>query len=248
MARLLLLLGLLLAGRAGASDQPVVVATTERLPMAYVENGRLTGVLVDLTQEVFRRVGRPLDFRVLPWPRCVAEARSGGIDAALTMFRTPEREAQFAFTQEELLPQKQSLFVGKDGPRSFTGDLTSFAGKRIGVVYKTSYGPLVDQALTSGLFGSIETEPNMTDLVKMLVHGRIDVMPGDPERIWGAAASAGLSDEIRELRPPVEIIPGYMAFTRARDMSALVQSVDRALRAMKADGTYAMILSKYPAP
>ena len=247
LAAALLVAAALLAGGARA-DMPAVIVTADRVPMAYVENGKLSGLLVDLTQEAFRRIGRPLEIRLLPWPRCVAEVRTGEADATTTMFRTPEREGQFAFGQEDVLQQTESLFVKKDNPQSFDGNLAVLAGKRIGVIYQTSYGPRLDHALAGGLFGPVSTERSMADLVRMLAHGRIDLLPGDRGRILGAAASAGLLDKIRELRPPVEVTPGYIAFTKARDMTPLLQAFDQAIRAMKADGSYAAILSKYPNP
>jgi polar amino acid transport system substrate-binding protein len=82
----------------------------------------------------------------------------------------------------------------------------------------------------------------------MLAHGRIDVLPGDHGRILNSAALAGLADEIREVKPPVEMTPGYLAFTKIRDLTGVAQSFNYALRSMKSDGTYAAILKKYPTP
>lgn len=235
----------LFAGRA-AAEAPLVVVTAERMPMAYRQDGRLTGLMVDLVRETFRRTGRDVEIQLLPWPRCIAELKEGKADAILTIFKTPEREAQFAFTQEEVLHQTESLFMKKGKAFFFDGDLGYFSGKKVGVVYQTSYGSRLDQALAGSLFGEIVTQRTMADLVKMLAHGRIDVLPGDRGRILGAAEETGLSREIVELRPVVEAVPGYMAFTRARDMSRVSHAVDQALRAMKKDGTYAAILEKYP--
>lgn len=246
-AAVFLLAGVLLAGNVRA-EPPVVVAAVDRVPLAYSENGKLTGLFVELTEEAFRRMGRPLDFRLLPWPRCIVELRSGKIDATLTMFHTPEREAEFLFGEEDVLQQIEALFVKKDDPQAFTGDLAALAGRRVGLIYQTSYGSRLDGALAGGLFGPVETERNMIDLVKMLAHGRIDVLPGDRGRILGAAASAGLQNEIRELLPSIETTPGYMAFTKMHDMRSLAHAFDQTLRAMKADGTYAAILRKYPNP
>jgi len=236
----------LLAARAGAAEGIVVIATPDRMPMAYVENGKITGLLVDLTREAFRRVGKTVEVRLLPWPRCLADTRDGKADAVVTIFKTPEREAQFDFTQEELLHQTESLFVRKGTAISYDGDLGALAGKRIGIVYQTSYGPRLDKALGQSLFGAIETQRNMADLVKMLAYGRIDVLPGDRGRILGAADTIGMPDQISELLPPVENVSGYLAFTRFRDMSGLGNAFDVALRAMKKDGTYAANLAKYP--
>jgi len=248
LARLLLLAGVLLAWRADAGEAPVVVVAADRKPLAYAEGGQTTGLFVELTREALRRAGRSVEFRLMPWPRGLSEIREGKADAIVTMFRTPERETQFAFTAEPVLEQTEALFVKKDDPLPFTGDFAALAGKRIGVVYQTSYGPRIDRAIKDGLFGKVETQGTMVDLVKMLVHGRIDLLPGDRGRVISSAGAAGLVGQIRELQPAVDVTPSYLAFTRKRDLSSLGRAFDKALREMKSDGTYAAILARYPYP
>lgn len=246
LAAALLLILTLFAGRVGATEKPLVVVTADRVPMAYVKDGKPTGLLTDLAEEAFRRAGRKIEIRLLPWPRCLVELKDGEADAILTIFKTPEREAQFAFSEEEVLHQTESLFMKKGRAFAFDGDLGQFSGLRVGVVYQTSYGARFDQALAGSLFGSVETQRNMADLVKMLAYGRIDVLPGDRGRILGAAETIGLGDEIVELTPAVETVSGYLAFTRAHDMNGVSQAFDKALRGMKKDGAYAAILARYP--
>ncbi len=245
---ILLLALALISGRAPAAEKTIALATAERAPIAYYQNGRATGLLVDILQEAFDRMGQKVEFKLMPWPRCLAEARSGNVDAVGAMYRTPDREETFAFADEPALIQTESLFVRKGSPIHFDGNLATLAGKKAGTVYKTSYGPKLDKALAAGLFAHTEPQRNMMDLVKMLVHGRIDVLPGDRDRIIGAADQLGLRAEIVELKPQIETVPGYIGFTRIHDMSALVQSLEQALRAMKKDGAYDAILAKYPSP
>ena len=246
LAALALLVSLLASAGAGAADRPITIVTVDRVPMAYMENGTLTGLLVDLTAEAFRRAGRSVDIKLMPWPRCLADMQSGQADAVVTIFKTPEREAEFDFTREDVLRQTESLFIRKGAAIKYDGDLAALAGTRVGVVSQTSYGPRLDKALAGSLFGAVEAQRSMAALVKMLAHGRIDVLPGDRGRILGAAATVGVSDQIVELPPAVETVSGYLAFSRITGMGALGQSFDEALRAMKKDGTYAAILAKYP--
>ena len=244
----LLLAAALLSGRAGAADRPVTLATAERAPVAYYQNGKPTGMVVDILREAFHRIGREVDIRLMPWPRCLAEAHSGNVDAAGAMYRTPERDEAFLIADEPAMIQIESLFVRRGSPIRFDGDLSVLAGKSAGTVYKTSYGPRLDKAMEDGLFSHAEPQRNMTDLVKMLAHGRIDVLPGDRDRVIAAADQLGLLGEIVELRPQVESVPGYIGFTRAHDMTALVHPFEQALRAMKKDGAYDAILARYPRP
>lgn len=244
----LVLAAALLSGHAAASEGVITLATAERAPISYYDNGKPTGLLVEILREAFRRMGQPVDFKLMPWPRCLAEARSGNVDAVGAMYRTSDREDLFSFADEPALLQTESLFVRKGSPIRFDGDLSVLKGKRAGTVYKTSYGPKLDKALADGLFAASEPQRNMMDLVKMLVHGRIDVLPGDRDRIIGAADQLALRGEITELQPHVEVVPGYIGFTRARNLTALIHPLAEALRSMKKDGTYDAILARYPSP
>jgi polar amino acid transport system substrate-binding protein len=81
--------------------------------------------------------------------------------------------------------------------------------------------------------------------VRLLAAGRVELIAGFDQAFWAEADHLGIQGLIRELSPRIDEIPVYIAFTRARDMSAESRSIDRALRAMKEDGTYQKILARY---
>jgi polar amino acid transport system substrate-binding protein len=240
----LLLFLILLSGAARSeSPEPLVIATGGFRPVAYLQDGRPSGALCDVLTEAGRRAGIPIEFRFMPWPRSLAEAQAGRIDAIFPIFRTPEREANFAFPAEVLLTEPIRWFARVDSPLTSAPELDTATALRIGMVSRTSFGLNFDRALRDGLFTDVETVPSVAGAVKLLVAGRVDVVPGYDQAFWAEARELGLTGRIKELSPPLDAVPAYLAFTRARDQDARMMALDTALHAMKEDGSYARILA-----
>jgi polar amino acid transport system substrate-binding protein len=229
------------------ADQPapirlVAVAT---FPMAYPQDGKPTGFQVDLIHEIFRRIGRPVTIEFLPWARCIDETKNGEADGLFSAFKTPEREGYLLYGAEPLQQMPISFFVKKGSGIRFDGDFAAMARYRIGVVNKTFNGPRVAGAIAAGTLTNFNESNSFETIVRMLVRGRIDLVVGFSAAVSGAVATEKLTGEIEELAPPVDVIPGFLAFTRKRDFAEMDHAVDKALRAMRADGTYDAIARGY---
>jgi len=229
------------------ADQPapvrlVAVAT---FPMAYSQDGTPVGFQVELIHEIFRRIGRPVTIDFLPWARCIDETKNGDVDGLFSAFRTPEREGYLLYGAEPLQQMPISFFVKKGSGIRFDGDVAAIARYRIGVVNKTFNGPRVAQAIAAGTLTKFSDSNSFETTVRMLARGRVDLVVGFRQAVAGAAATEKLTGEIEELAPPVDVIPGFLAFTRKRDFTEMEHAVDKALRAMRADGTYDAIARGY---
>ena len=247
MKRLGVLLLCLISASAAWADRPeaLVIATDGYRPVAWLEDGHPAGALCEVLTEAGRRAGIPVEFRFLPWARAMQETRAGRIDAIFPVFRTAERDSYLAFPEEVLMDERMAWFVRSDAPVTFDGDLKALAGRRIGVINQSSYGPRLDAALHDRTLPDPQNVTDTTGAVRILVAGRVDLVPGFDQGIWAEARGLGLDDRIRELAPPVEDVPAYLAFSRARDLSAESRAIDAALRTMKEDGSYRKILARY---
>jgi len=242
----LFLIVFLLSGleRAAAAEK-LVFATGGFRPVAYVENELPNGALCDILTEAGRRAGIPIEFRFLPWARSMAETQAGRVDAIFPIFRTPERETLFAFPSEILLTETISWFARADSPLKASPDLTDTNGVRVGMVSRTSFGAKFDRAVRDKLLSDVETVHSVTGAVKLLAAGRVDVVPCFNEAFWAEARDLGIEGRFKELMPPLDALPAYLAFSRTRDHGAEMQALDKALRAMKDDGSYARILAAH---
>jgi polar amino acid transport system substrate-binding protein len=241
----LLLLSLMLAAMGAGATESLQIVTDGFRPVAYLDNGHPAGALCDVLAEVSRRTSIPIEIHLLPWARAMTETQAGRVDAIFPIFSTPDREIDFAFSSEVLLSEPVAWFSRAGTDIRIGPDLTGAAGHAIAIVNRTSLGGLFDRAAHSGKLGEIQSVPDTTSMVRTLAAGRVELIAGFDQGIWAEATQLGQRDRIREIRPAIEEVPAYLAFTRARDMSVESQAIDTALRTMKQDGTYQKILDRY---
>lgn len=232
-----------LAGAAGA--QAVRLVTGHYPPYEYEEDGEVKGMVVEIVREAFRRAGRPVRIEVMPWARALQEAQSGRADGLFAAVKTPERERQLAYTREPLVPLVVSMFVRADASIRFGGDLAPLSGLRFGVVNRFSNGAAFDGAAASGRLPLVEAANATEHNIRKLLAGRIDVMVNNRYGARYFLRRLGAQDQVRELRPPLDESPSYLAFSRQRDDPVLRAALDGALAAMKADGSFQRIVEAH---
>jgi polar amino acid transport system substrate-binding protein len=241
------LLALLLAAIApnsGYAKELVLVAADSR-PTAFIQDGKPTGILVDVVTESFRRSGHTVRIQLMPWARCLAEVRDGNVDGIFSVFRLPEREAFLAYTDNPVITQVEVLFVHADSDIRFNSNLTDLSRLRAGVIRDTSYGPDIDKLIKNGTWKNVTNTSSVDSLVAMLSAKRIDFAPSYRHVFLDAAKQAGATANIKELDPAVESIPSYLAFNKKRDYARIAVEFDEALASMKKDKSFDAIYTKY---
>ncbi len=230
---------------SGAHAEPLVLAAPDARPTTFLADGKPTGILVDVVTEAFRRTGRSVDIKLMPWARCLEEARTGVVDGVFPIFRRPEREQFLAYPNEILLPQLVVLFSRRDTKIAFSGDLSELRDVNIGIVRDTSYGRKFDQAVKDGALRKIDLAHDIEQNLRKLVRGRVVLIANYRFGVLEAAEHLGLLAEIKEISPSIESVPSYLAFTRQRDFAKPLDDFQAALASMKKDGTYDRIIGRY---
>lgn len=223
----------------------LVLAAADTWPTAYLVNGRPTGMLVDLVTEAFRRAGHSVEVRLMPWVRCLKEAETGRVDGVFSSFKLPERERFLAFSKEALTIQAIMFFARRELTQVFDGDLAAVRDVKIGVITGTSYGEHFDAAVRNGILRNVEQTNSIESNLKKLVFGRVDLVPSYRYVALDTARRLQLLAHIREMLPPLNSVPTYLAFTKVRDLSKRSEDFDAAMASMKQDGTYDRIIGQY---
>lgn len=242
-----LLLAIVIAamGCGHAYSAGLVLVAADSAPTAYMQDGKPTGILVDVVTAAFQRTGHQFEIQLMPWARCLAEIRSGRVDGIFSVFKLPEREEFLTYTSVPVITQVEAFFVPADSDLKFGGEVGQLAGLRIGTIRGTSYGIKVDSALKTGVWSTVVETNNVDSLVGMLVLKRIDLAVGYRHVVFEAATKKGDLDKIRELSPDIDEIPSYLAFSKKRDYSEIIASFDQALTSMKNDHSFDAIYAKY---
>jgi polar amino acid transport system substrate-binding protein len=226
--------------------ETLVLAAADSRPTAFLVDGKPTGMLVDLVTEAYRRAGRSVEIKLMPWARCLGEAKTGEVDGVFSSFKLPEREQFLAFTKEPLTTQVIAFFARRDSTQSFDGDLDKLREVKIGIIKGTSYGQRFDAAVTGGALRNVEEANSAESNLKKLAFGRVDLIPSYRYVVLDTAKQLDLLSQIKEVSPPLEAVPTYLAFTKVRDLSKPSEGFDEALASMKQDGTYDRIIGQYP--
>src|SRR5579859_5030289 len=99
---------------AAAEEPPLIIDSPESHPYAWREDGQIKGLFHDLVMEAFQRAGRKVEIRLLPWARAMEEVRQGRADGMFVVYKTPERERDFAFPDEPLTELRERIFVRRN--------------------------------------------------------------------------------------------------------------------------------------
>lgn len=229
-----------------AYSTKLIFAAADTKPTAYSVEGVQKGILVDIINEVFKRAGYDIEIKLLPWARCIEEVRLGRIDGIFSSYDLPERRSFLIFTKEVLIVQEQAFFVRNDSKITFDGDLKKLSNNSIGIITGTSYGPRLDSAIKEGVFKKNDPTSSIESNLRKLIIKRVEIIPSYKHVVLSTAKELGYLDKVKQLKPAIEAIPSYLAFSKNKaDYAKIIKDYDTALLSMKKDGTYDAIFSKY---
>jgi polar amino acid transport system substrate-binding protein len=213
-------------------------------PFQYPKDGKPAGIFPALLTEAFHRMGHELETINVPWARIMRMMKTGKTDI-VPAFKTPEREKFMDFSNETFLEQPVAIFTRKDLDITYNGDLTQLSKYRVGIVLRISYGKVADEAIANGVLPKVEYAADGEQSVLQLVRNRVDLIILNTYGAYHILQKLGVSDQVKEIRPAVQITPTNLGFSKNRNLLPLRDSFDKVLVEMKRDGSYDRILSQF---
>lgn len=212
------------------------------VPMGFRnEKNEIVGFDIDLAKEVAKRCNFKLEFQPVDWNLKEAELDSGNIDFIWNGYSvTPEREEKVAFS-EPYLDNKQIIITLADSPVESKADL---AGKTVTVQGESSALEAVqkDQAFVDSLGKPLVEFPTNIECFADVEAGRSDaivvdeVLARDYMKKNGEEKFKVLKDDFGE---------EVFAVGMRKGDTELVDAVNKALAAIKADGTFDEIRGRW---
>ena len=155
------------------------------------------GYLIDIAREAFAIHGMTVDYRLMPWPRVLAEGRSGRIDGAIG---SDSVEAEGMVMLHPLVLAKTVIAVRSGTSLDWTG-VGSLAGRRVAAAQDYSYdgGPL-DRYLRqhAGDTVMLVGGDDITEqLLRLLLNGRVDAIVEVEDVLRHTAARMDGGDRIQ---------------------------------------------------
>ncbi|USH02134.1 transporter substrate-binding domain-containing protein [Grimontia kaedaensis] len=237
--RYLFALPLLIASQPAIS-QTFTVMTEDFAPFGYVENGKLTGLSVEIVREIFAIVEHPDDIELLPWARAFKETQRKENRILFSMSRTKAREPMFKWVGP-LVEDRVSFFCRKDGKV----DIQSLDDAReVSSILVTRGFPETD-FLQAQEFNNLHMTNSPTQSFTMLAMGRGDLAPIGEFAYKSMIQKSDIApDAIEKTDITLFNIQLYIAFSKNTSDEEIARW-QAALDQVKASGKYAEIISKY---
>lgn len=240
-----LLLLLMWAGCAQAADCPRVVfsANPNYPPFHWVEDGKLMGASIELTERVFKELGVSAEARYVgSWNRVLHAAELGQIDMVAALKGTPEREVYLDFTSARFSANPMAVFVRANHRIPF-GGWTDLIGRTGLVARGDRFGDGFDEFLHEKL--QVMSSNDMADGFANLQRGRAEYFV--TSYLVGSAylAATGLDTTIFPLSPMVNSGSIHHGFVRLSPCLKYKGAVSAKLQSYDADGTTAKLIRKY---
>ena len=208
-------------------------------PFMYKKNNDATGIYPALVRAVFSELDEEVAVRAVPWKRAITYLNrgEGGVGG---IYKTKPRLEKYDYT-DEIFSEKVMVYVPKSKAFAFSS-VYDLAGKRLGIIRAWSYGEKFDEAREKGLFKIEERHDDASNFNKLVV-GHLDALLAIKESAELIITKKRLSDKVEVLVTPLVTNSTYIAFSKKSDKRALIQRINRTIRAMHRDGSYDKVLN-----
>ncbi len=196
------------------------------------------GVISHVVTEAFALEGITVEYTFLPWKRGFEDAKNGTLDGSAIWSKTPEREADFLFS-DVVVDLETVLFIKKDSPFNWNS-LEDLGKVSIGGVIGYSYGLEDLEASGKITITRIGTPENN---YKKLVSGRLDTVAEDRDVGWELANTLGISDQVKAHPKPLKTKSYHLIISKnSAHAEKWLASFNRGLAKLKASGAFDKML------
>jgi polar amino acid transport system substrate-binding protein len=230
---------LLLTGNLRAETLRMV---TEHWPPYADESLPGKGLAIELVDTAFARAGYETRLKTEDWPRALEGVRIGVYDVVASIWYSDERARDLAYSEPYLV--NDIRFVKRKDSEIRFAKMDDLKGRLIGVIKDYAYPRNFAAANQLTKIAN----PALLPALGELVNARYDLVIGDKRDIDYTLAKF-LPNESKNL----EILPKsvgenklYVAVSRANPQhEKIVKDFNRALHAMKKDGSYRQIVEAH---
>ncbi|MBV8660229.1 MAG: transporter substrate-binding domain-containing protein [Burkholderiales bacterium] len=217
----------------------LVLDTEDYPPFNMRVHEQVGGLSTDLLREALRRAGIQAEFRIVPLARAIMESRYNADHCVYSVVRSAQRETWYKWVAP-LAEDKITLFARADSPIQ----LDSFADAkryRVGGYMGDAYGDYVERQ-------GVVLDRAASDVlnIQKLLTGRIDLWVGGSVSVPYRMMLDGRRNAVKPIISGGEERDGQMWLAcHPATNDELIGRLRTALKSVEADGTAALIVSRY---
>ena len=232
------------AGAALLPSEPVVVGVEDDCaPFAWVgADGQPRGYSVEVVRKAFSEMNVPLRLVVLPFERCMREARLGKVAACFNSMFNEDTAKEFHLHEAPLFHEPLGVLALASAPRDAV-DQHALRGRTVGYVQSYQYP---DWFMKSTAITRVPARSDKA-LLLMLARGRVDfALYGPTMAAWYLQTAPELKGVRLRMVGQVSNDGFGVAFSRRHAQGeALRHSFDQALVKLQARGAFKDLRRQY---
>ncbi len=225
------------AAAAAAQDKELLIATdTAFVPFEFRQNGKYTGFDIELWEAIAKEAGLKYTLRPMDFNGIIPGLQTRNIDAALAGITIRDDRKQVIDFSDPYYESGLAILVGKDNSNIKTAK--DLDGKTVAVKIGTA---TVDYLKKNVPGAKLKLFPNIDNAFLELGTGRVDAVVHDTPNVQYFAKTAG--------KGSVKVVGALksgdfygIAFPKG---SELVPVVNKALKAIQANGKYDALYEKW---
>jgi len=234
------MLALMLLAANSFGKEKFLVVTEEWPPYVIDLKTGASGFDYDVVKTVVEKMGYELDFKFVPWKRCIAMIQNKEADAILDVSVNDERKAYMYFPTEVLSESNTVLFYKKEKNLKYD-KIDDLKGLTIGTSLGYSYS---DEFNKSTLFKKDEVKDHEANFKKLMID-RIDAFVVNKNVGLFTAKEMGILNDLSYSKQSVSGGDNHLGFSKKAGHDKLVELFSKTLKEFKKTKEYKDILAKY---
>ena len=206
-------------------------------PFEFTKDDKYVGFDLDLADAVIKQMGSQMEFKSMGFDALIPAVQAGQIDLiAAGLDATPEREKQVAFSDPYFKDNGYIIIIRKDNSR--IKDWSDLAGKVVGAQVGTQHVKLAEEAKA----GQVKQLDSNSQAFMELQAKTVDAVIID-QPVGMYYLKQGGDKELKIVGSSKNASP--MVFAVNKENKELQAGVNKALKELKANGTYDKIFEKW---
>lgn len=229
-------------------EQKLLFVTVNNFPpYAWQENGKPTGIDIEIIQALAKHTGKSISIEQMPAKRVILMIQNGSADGGFAAFKNPSRLKMAHFIDPPIHLSTYQIFVRTGEDFSFN-KIQDLSGKVIGKNRGFHISEEFSKASKDKLFEIVEVSA-MKQNISMLEKGRLDAFIGNQHEVSYMLKQLGLLEKIVPLSNPIRTPQSaHLMISRSAkitDKEKTIKQLSNALQKMKENGTFDSIYEKY---